>query len=310
MPTTVTIQATPAASSLERRAVSELKRYIRILFGFTPRTSSRPVSAGHVIVLGTTEAGILQSSTRRLGKEDYVLRRVSSRRLEICGGSPVALLWGVYELVEQWGVTYLTQGDVFPEPGSAGVFGLPKLDVVRRPRFEQRGTRVLGDMLNTNACASLAEHEKLLDQLCKLRFNTVLAGTTSSDPWFHWSFRGVERTRAGVVYGLRHVIHERSIGREVIGSLGPYTNPDLRDADSYEELIAAGKRLLHGILAAAHARGIRVIYAHQTTDIPEELVVHLPRWSRRYRIPVSSLQRREVIALGMRRTGPTTVSAI
>ena len=32
----------------------------------------------------------------------------------IGGGSPVATLWAVYELVERWGVRYLIDRDVYP----------------------------------------------------------------------------------------------------------------------------------------------------------------------------------------------------
>lgn len=294
----LTLLTGPLLDPVEQRAVEQLQRYVRTLFGFTPTVSRRPPGSGSIIALGTAGCDPALAGGARLGEQDYLVRRRSPTRLDLCGGSPPAVLWAVYELIEHWGVTFLLQGDVLPEPGAAGAFGLPRVDVVRRPAFEVRLSRILGDMLNTNACASLAEHEKLLDQLSKLRFNAVLGGMSEIDPFHHWSFRGVERRRVGVTYGLRHVIHERTIGRDVIGQTGRYTNPELVGAETFEEQMAAGRRLLRGIIEAAHRRGIKVISSLCLTEVPDEIAVHLPRWSKRYRIPKSSMRRPDVIRLG------------
>lgn len=298
MATKVTIVTGPALDPVERRAVSQLQRYVRLLFGFNPAVSRARVGAGTTIVMGTSASNPELSDHRRLGEQDYVLRRRSPRRLDLCGGSPAAVLWATYELIEQWGVTWLLQGDVLPPAGSAGPFALPPLDVRRRPLFETRLSRVLGDMLNSTLSASLAEHEKLLEQLSKLRFNAVLAGMNCFHPWYHWSFRGVQRSSTGLFYGCRHVVHERTIGRDAIGQLGQYTNPDLQGAATYEEQLEAGRRLLHGIVAAAHARGIRVVAAHSLTDFPAEILEQLPQWSRGHRVPRSATKQDRAFSLG------------
>ena len=190
---TLNILLGPKPDQLEQRAASELQRYVRELFGFKPRLIRRPPKSGHVMVLGTRSSNPLLRETRKLGPQDYAICNPSSKRLEICGGSPVALLWGTYEVIAEWGVTYLVQGDVMPEPERVGPFRLPRLDVVRRPVFEQRTFRIVNDMLNSGVLWSLKDNEQLFDQLVKLRFNSVYATTYPHQPWCHWSFRGVER---------------------------------------------------------------------------------------------------------------------
>ncbi|MDP7397185.1 MAG: alpha-glucuronidase family glycosyl hydrolase [Lentisphaeria bacterium] len=293
------IQISPDAHALERRAASELRQYVRQLFGFTPNVSETRRKAGRVITLGTGESSPGPGRKTRLGREGYAICCDDGTSLEICGGSPIAVLWAAYELIEQWGVTFLVQGDVMPEPGTLGPFHLPQLNVVRRPVFEQRTFRILNDMLNSGILWSLNDHERLFDQLVKLRFNTVVAATYPHHPWWHWSFRGVERTQVDLVYGFRHVIHKRSVGRDVIGRLGHYTNPDFQGAETYSERLAAGQRLMHGIIAAAHQRGLKFIMGHNFNYFPDEFLPHLARWSKKHRIPKSIMAAERYSTLGL-----------
>ncbi|MAG16984.1 MAG: hypothetical protein CMJ21_02835, partial [Phycisphaerae bacterium] len=105
MPTKVTLQTGATIDRVERRGADELQRYIRLLFGFTLPVSTQPVRSGIVISIGTPQSNpplARKADRHELGDQDYAVRRVSPGRLEICGGSPPAVLWGVYELIEQW----------------------------------------------------------------------------------------------------------------------------------------------------------------------------------------------------------------
>ena len=62
----------------------------------------------------------------------------------ITGGSPVAVLWGVYELAERWGVRYLVHGDVLPE--NPGALTLPGADIRLRPNMRTRCWRLVNDL--------------------------------------------------------------------------------------------------------------------------------------------------------------------
>ncbi len=282
-----TIRIRSDADELERRAATELQRYIRTLFGFTAAISPR--ESGVVIELVV--------DNESLKSEQYVLRRRNAKRMELRAGSSEALQWAAYELIEHWGVTYLVQGDVLPD--KCGPFRLPNINVKRSPVFERRAFRIINDMANSGVLWSLADHEKLFDQLTKLRFNTVYAAVYPTHPWCHWSYRGVERDAADVVYGFRHVVHERTIGKEHFGRLGHYTNPDLQGAETYEQKIVAGRRLMHGIIAAAHRRGLQFILTHIPNNFPDEIKVHLPRFSKRYRIPRSSIKGTQAFKIGL-----------
>ena len=302
----VIIQLGPDPHPLEQRAASELQRYIRILFGFTAPLRRQLPRSGCAFCVGTADSNEMLAGSPRLPQEGYVVRRRRAGRVDVCelvGGSAVAVQWAAYEAVAHWGVTYLVQGDVLPEPGTAGPFRLPKMDVKHRPVFETRCFRIVNDMLNSGILWSRADHDRLFDQLVKLRFNTVYAATYPHQPWCHWSFRGIERDNVDLVYGFQHVVHERTVGQEHFGRLGRYTNPDFQGADSYDERLAAGRRFMHGIIEAARSRGLRFVLSHTYNDFPEEIKKHLPRWSRNHRIPRSTMQRGDISTLGLHEDG-------
>ena len=211
--------------------------------------------------------------------------------------------WAVYEAIATWGVTYLVQGDVLPEPGTAGPFRLPVDEVRRRPVFSMRCFRIINDMLNSGILWTQEDHERLFDQLVKLRFNAVYAATYPHQPWCHWSFRGVERSAVDLVYGFRHVVHERTVGKEHFPKLGHFTNPDFLNFETYEERLAAGRRFMHGIIEAAHRRGLRFIFSHTFNDFPEEFKAPLAAWSRRYRIPRSTMSKGGAGKIGLHLDG-------
>lgn len=305
-PSVVTIQLGSDPHPLERRAASELQRYIRILFGFTPPLRRQLPRSGRAICVGTTESNELLAAGPPLPQEGYAIRRRRAGRIDVCdlvGGSPMAVQWAVYEAVAHWGVTYLVQGDVLPDPAKVGPFRLPTMEVKRRPAFETRCFRIVNDMLNSGVLWSRSDHDKLFDQLVKLRFNTVHAATYPHQPWCHWSFRGVERDSVDLVYGFQHVVHQRTIGREHFSRLGRFSHPDFEGAESYDERLAAGRRFMHGIIAAAQSRGLHFVFGHTFNDFPEEIKQHLPRWSKKHRIPRSTMERGDAGTLGLHEDG-------
>ncbi|MEA3476675.1 MAG: alpha-glucuronidase family glycosyl hydrolase, partial [Bacteroidota bacterium] len=147
-------------------AAEELQRYVRQLFGFQPSLfrGETDGDAWTTILLGV-------EIDESLSEQGYVIRRIQHEgkpALLVTGGSARATLWAVYEVISNWGVHFLVQGDVFPE--KAGSFHLPDLDIKREPVFPCREFRVVNDILNTTVFWNLDQHKKLFDQLVKLRF--------------------------------------------------------------------------------------------------------------------------------------------
>jgi hypothetical protein len=303
MPTEQTmIQIAGNCHPLERRAAKELQRYIRRLFGLEARISTSLPRKGSAFCLGTPDSHSMSEGIR-IDPQGFRIRprrKGSARICDVIGGSPVAVLWGVYAVIEQWGVHYLVHRDVLPE--TPGRFRLPDRAINRKPLLERRVYRVINDMLNSSASWSLAEHRKVLDQLVKLRFSAIHIATYAHQPWVHWSYRGVHRKHAELLYGFKHPIHERTIGKNLL-PMGNYMNPDFRHCVSYEDQIETGKQFMHGLIAAAHQRGLEVILDHNLTDLPQDLKRNLGRWSRNVKLPKASQTTTHPHSLGLARDG-------
>src|SRR5262245_61096266 len=144
-----------AAPDLEQFAASELCGYLVKLFGIrTDSVRSVTPSAEIVFLTGSpqTNAAVKQATGRKafptVTDQGIVLRRTEYEgrpALIVGGGSPRATLWAVYELVERWGVRYLTDRDVLPE--KVGDFKLPDLDVVMEPVFRIRAHPTIQDLV-------------------------------------------------------------------------------------------------------------------------------------------------------------------
>jgi len=257
-------------------AANELQRYARELFGFTPpifRDGKDHGNSKTTILLG----GKVDKSLSDQGYKIHQTRYEHTPALIITGGSARAILWATYEVISNWGVHYLVQGDVFPD--NAGSFHLPNLDIKREPVFPNREFRVVNDIANTTVFWSLDQHKKLFDQLVKLRFTGIYIQTWAHQPWAHYSFHGIERESNGLCFGWKHRIHEEMIGRELFGNFAYYTNPDFQGADTYEEYLFCGKQFMNGIIDAAHKRGLEVTYTHPLSGFPEEFIIKLPELS-------------------------------
>ena len=257
-------------------AAEELQRYVLQLFGFQPSLYRGETGGGDFAMIILLGAEIDES----LSEQGYVIRRIQHEgkpAMLIKGGSARATLWAVYELISNWGVHFLVQGDVFP--GKAGSFYLPDLDIKREPVFPSREFRVVNDIANTTVFWSLDQHKKLFDQLVKLRFTGIYIQTWAHHPWAHYEFHGIERDQSGLCFGWKHHIHKNTIGKELFGNTDYHTNPDFQGVETYEERLLCGQRFMHGIITAAQERGLEVTFVHQLSDFPEVFIAKLPELS-------------------------------
>ena len=135
---TVRIVLRPDATPLETFAAEELKRYVTRLFGKEASIGTEPSDGSIALHLQVTDGsrnGATAQQIRLVPREDG---------LTIEGGSPQAVLWGVYELVERWGVRYLTSGDVLPAKPEP--FRLPEKEIILAPNMKTRCWRLVNDL--------------------------------------------------------------------------------------------------------------------------------------------------------------------
>ncbi|HCN10503.1 MAG TPA: hypothetical protein DIT01_21460, partial [Lentisphaeria bacterium] len=97
---------------LVRHAAQELAQYTKQLFKHRPRiVATRRKATGITVVLDLKADG--------LSDQGYAFRWIDRNTFAIEGGAPIAVLWGVYDLVERWGVRYQLHGDILPDRPAA-----------------------------------------------------------------------------------------------------------------------------------------------------------------------------------------------
>ena len=276
----------PNADRLEHKAGLELQRYFEQLFGFSPPVvTSVPQSAKTLLLVGNPETNpatkeAVGENWPRLTDQGFLLRKVTLHdmpALIVGGNSAIATLWAAYDLLENFGVRYLFRGDFIPEERQA--FALPTLEIVKEPTLTFRCWRVW----NAHACGpeswGIQEQKRIIDQLVKQKFNVILVNLWSTQPFVHYEFRGVKKTTGDLFWGWKYPIDCSTIGKEKFGSASEFMNPDFQDAKTYEERLAVGQNLMHGILSYAHSYNMKTVVAFGLIDVPQEFKEHFKDWA-------------------------------
>ena len=275
----VGIHLGPQAGELERFAAGELSGYLKKLFDIDAlRDAAAAAQADVHLVVGTPDSNPAVARTvgeggwPKVTDQGLALKRGmlnGKPALVIGGGSEAATLWAVYELVERWGVRYFLHGDVLPaKPGS---FRLPDQDLVLEPSLCVRQWRTVNDFACGPESWGLNEHQRVIDQLAKLKFNRIFVNIYPYQPFLDLKIQDLRRRNAALWYDFRYPITDDMPGRHLFGSEREFWNPDLppRGA-SYEAFARAGEELVRGIFAHARRRGMRTAIDAYLLEFPPE----------------------------------------
>ncbi len=269
----VRIITAPQPPPLTLRAAHELRDLLAALFGVQATIAPAPQDGepGTRFLLGQPGAppfGQLEDRLPRLSSQGHLVRRVDAHTMVLAGGSPAAVCWAVYELAEQYGVTFLLHGDVFPQaPGS---FHLPHVDRHLEPVLPLRSWRQFNDLPTSPGLWTLSQQQAFIRQIFKLRYNGIYLCLWPHHPFVHFELHGIRRQTACLLFGQRIPIDEDTIGREHLRGRSLLDNPELAGAQTYEDKLAAGQQLLRGILAAAHELGLHTAVHFQPLEFPAE----------------------------------------
>jgi hypothetical protein len=269
------------ASGLERLAAEELCGYIGRLYDLRVESSQEPGNAKTVFYLQAEGAHAppeaLATPLPSLSPQGILIRpfnRDGADCVLLTGGSPVAVLWAVYELAERWGVRYLVYEDVLPhDPGS---LQLPESQILLEPNMRTRCWRLVNDLADGPVSWSLDENKRFLQQIAKMKYNRVFLSFWPAQPFVNYRFQGMEKPPPCFSFGEHFPINKDTVGRERFGAMTEFVNPDFLGADTPEELVKRAKNLARGILAEAQRLGMETGLAIQPFDWPKEFMEVLP----------------------------------
>lgn len=264
----------PDPAPLEKLAASELVDVLGRVFNDIEIQSGSAVAkrSGTVIFVGNpdTNPGIARefSDWPKVTDQGIVIRSNGSSAHAVGGGSPAATLWAVYELGHRLGIRYLLRGDL--DPLTKRPFDLSGTEVTIEPLVRERGWETLGTGAHTFESWGQADHQRLLKQLAKLKFNHLILKVEPWHPFVSYDFRGVSKSTAKLWLGREYSLSGDFVGKKAFGGARLFQNPDFTEAQTTSQMFAAGKRHLTAIIDAAHELGMtvsvqfrRTLFAHE-----------------------------------------------
>lgn len=169
---TVNIVLPADASSQEKLAASEIRRYLYLRTGELVFISDKPGESDCILV-GRKDREAVRSATddgrvAELQPQEYLLK-TSGQKLVIAGGDDIGTLYGAYRFAEVLGVRFYMEGDVIPDVRIP--LALPKLDEKGSPIFELRGIQPFHDFPEGPDWWDTDMYQAVISQLPKMRMN-------------------------------------------------------------------------------------------------------------------------------------------
>ena len=270
----------PEAPELERFAADELSTQFQQLFDAEVSiVESQPADAKNVILIGspaTNPAIGADHWPSELSDQGHLIKSVpesagAPEQLIVGGGSPVATLWAVYELGHHFGMRYLLHGDFAPIDKPE--FSLSKLDIALEPNLKIRAWRTIDAGAASQESWGLADHEKLIGQLAKLKFTHVTMVIHPWQPFYDVEGGGSPKIEGTLWLGREFPVDGDTAGRSVFDGAELFQNPDFSDTTSDAERVVAGGKLTTGIMESAGRFGMSASFATVETEESTGLVI-------------------------------------
>lgn len=253
------------APQLERFAADELAAQFERLFVVDITVVNVPAEgAANVILIGSPATNPAIDAAlwpAELSAQGQVLKSVNAdggNQLLVGGGSPVATLWAVYELGHWFGMRYLLHEDYAPI--DAPDFSLEGFDDVLEPNMKVRAWRTIDAGAAGQESWGLADHQKLLKQLAKLKFNRVTLVIHPWQPFYDVDGGDSPKTEGKLWNGREFAVAGDTAGRSVFDGAEVFQNPDFAAAENDAERVVAADELVEGIKLAAERLGIAVTF--------------------------------------------------
>jgi len=287
----------PDASRLDQYAAQQLCHYLHELFGVNTEPARRSsADAQLALIIGgpannpAAVRALVGAAWPEISDQGIVLKPVQLNgkpALIVGGDSDRATLWAVYELVERWGVRFLTDRDVFPETrptvaADGRGLPLPQTQVVLEPKLPIRQWRVINDFACGPESWGIADYRRVLDQLAKLKFNRIYVSIYAWQPFLDLRHGGIQRKEAWLWYDFHYPLTVDMPGRSLFDNRAEFWNPDLPVGATYRKFADAGQRHVNAIMNHAKSRGFEVAMVANVAEFPREFAPLLKDYRKIY----------------------------
>ena len=286
--TPISITTGAEATDLERYAAAELGDYLSRL---TAEPISRGDGAGTRLLVGTVAATpdlktFEPPVPADLAQQEILIRSGTvggTPAVAVTGGSPQAVLWAAYELLEHLGVVFEFSGEILPT--NTGPPNLSGIDIRRSPSIAERGLRLHLNFPMDQSAYSLPDFLTWVDRIARMKYNYLMLHFYAAHPWLHFKYRDAE-TRTGTffvgsyMFGGRYDLPPDMIGRELIHNQARFFPPEMEGMQQGPALYRKTQERIRAVIDRAHARGIKVALSFEPLGLPGDIGSHMGEWEK------------------------------
>jgi hypothetical protein len=262
---TVQLVVAEDAPALEKLAAAELARQLTRLHGADVQLAApgTAASADVRILLGSPETNAAVAEWREqwpeMSDQGHVIRAVGDRPshfLLVGGNTPVATLWAVHEWGHHQGIRSFLFGDL--DPIDPPPLGSEPLDIVIDPTPRRRGWTIWDDSPTGWEAWGLDDQRALIRQLAKHKINYLVLRPRPWQPFVDYAYQDQRKQSSQLGDGTEFIVSGDTAGRTAFRGATTFDNPEFAEAGDYDARLAAGRRLMEGIIEAAREHGMQV----------------------------------------------------
>lgn len=190
----ISISVGDGSSPLVRLSLSETRRYFSAVF--TNRIQMSESVHEPDIVLGTPDSNPLVKEAVSAGKlvlpigknsdQGYALKTIG-KTIYVAGHTDQGVLYGLYELLERYGVYYQISGERLPDKSA---FTVKNLDICVSPIFKYRGLLPWDNFLCGMSGYNFSDYKDLVDRAARMKLNMIQFHFYSGMAFFTEEWKG------------------------------------------------------------------------------------------------------------------------
>ena len=284
-PRQVAILISQEADSLEVLAAHELSHYLGVIYpAYEFPVSATSQGSPHIFV------GIQESIPREFALSDTVPANPEGFRVAhwgadrglITASGSAGVLYGVYELLEALGYSFVLSGDYAPSPRET--FDFEDWNLVNQPLVAERTIFNWHNFLSGSTAWDYAEWVLWINQSQKMGFNTIMVHAYANNPMFTFEYGGMTKP----VGYLASSVQGRDWSTEHVNDVRRLPGGSVFDAPVFgseaakvpeEQKTAAVQQMMKRVFQHARERGVKINFAldfDMVAAIPQQMVAKIP----------------------------------
>ncbi len=208
----------------------------------------------HPLINEAVKTGLLQLPEGQNSQQGYTIKTIDET-LYVAAKTDQGLLYGLYELLEQYGCYFQINGEIVPDKKP---FYVKKLDITEKPVFKYRGLLPWDNFLCGMSGYNLEDYQLLIDRATRMKFNILQFHFYPGMAFFteEWDGKPVDPTCIGMPVDVFET--EGAVAEDAFGNIKKFApKPYVENIGSPRAQAQAVQEMFRKVLDYAHSRNFK-----------------------------------------------------